>query len=92
MRMALIGAKQVSGFDLEKHQQLKHGNFINAAQNEPSEATEAQPSEQVIEDDEEKIKDGQEVASAAEPVDDDAEEGKTAMEIADDDEDEAELA
>lgn len=30
MRMALTGSKHVTGFDINKHQQLKHGKIINA--------------------------------------------------------------
>jgi len=30
MRMALTGSKQVQGFDISKHQQIKIGSIINA--------------------------------------------------------------
>ena len=29
MRMALTGSKHVTGFDINKHQQLKHGKIMN---------------------------------------------------------------
>ena len=64
MRMALTGSKHVEGFDINKHNKLKHGDVVTAG----IDAAEEEKKEEEVEAVEEQAEEQQEAAQAEAPA------------------------